>query len=402
MKKLLIILLIIILVPIGVLVALYFTVDSFHEMANNVLAKAPGFIGENFRSIPNDEDLQKDIEEISDYLLNAETDLAVDKLLITESNDEKIYQQLIKQMNRLDPNKTAKLLEEIRKNKLKESPIEATLEKIREEKEHEASLKADYISTLNLSSQMNEIKEILDENVDSYKKIVKVLELLPEQRVIEILSLLEKSDRDGIIKELDEETSQNYKKKIYERDQRMVDLKNIAKILEAKPAVELVEPLGLSSSYAPDEVICIFIEMGPKKTAEVLSKINNEVYTEEVMKNIRDRKILVDGVDTFTENLIEALNIYREYDDKMNELVSIYREVEEEEVAKTIRTLYWNTGVSKTYSLKNGEEIVISDEDLALDLLRSFPSKKIAGILSHLDNRIASDIFTKLALPKPE
>ncbi len=402
MKKIIIILLIVILVPLIALAGLYFTFSPFRDMANDILATVPGPIGDNFRNMPTDAEIQAQVEEVANYLLKSDKDRAVDKLLLAESHDRETYDLLIKHMNRLDPNKTAKLMEEIRKTKLKDSPIIATIDKIQEEEAEMNKMDADYISNLSLPSKVEAVRRILDEEINAHKRLAKIFENVSESSVVDVLSYLDEEDRNMILREVDKQKALEYKKKLYDKKERVSNLGSTARLLKAKPADELSSTIGTSSAYSQEELVQIYTTFGPKKAGEVLSKIDDQEFVDKLISDISDREVLMNGVDTFTENLIDALNIYKGYDDKMNELVSTYREMDDAKVAKTVKTLYWNTGISKTYSLNNGEEIVISDEDLALDLLRSFPPKKIASILSYLDNRIASDIFTKLALPETQ
>lgn len=392
----------VVIIPILVLTAIYFTVSPFRDMANEVLASIPGPIGEGFRNMPSDSEIQLQVEEVASYLLKTETDRAVDKLLLAESTDKSTYKLLVQQMNRLDPNRTSKLLEEIRKTKLKDSPIVATIDKIQEEEAEYNKMDAEYISNLSLSAQVQAIRSILDEEINAHRRVAKIFEGLSDTDVVSILSYLKSEDANMIIKELDKKKALDYKKKMYDKKEESVDMGSTAKLLKAKKASDLAEILGASSKYSEDQLVQIYSEFGAKKAGEVLAKIDNPEFLENLLAKIKDREFLNSGVDTLTENIIDSLNIYKDYDDKMNELVMTYREMDETRVANTVRTLYWNTGVSKTYDLKNGEKITISDEKLALDLLASFPPKKVAAILSHLDNRIASDIFTKLALPKTQ
>ncbi len=64
-----------------------------------------------------------------------------------------------------------------------------------------------------------------------------------------------------------------------------------------------------------------------------------------------------------------------------------------------VETLYWSSEQVKTYTLSNGEKIVIGDRDMVLEMLSGFDDKKNSKILSYVDQRLASEIFTKLALP---
>jgi Mg/Co/Ni transporter MgtE len=59
-----------------------------------------------------------------------------------------------------------------------------------------------------------------------------------------------------------------------------------------------------------------------------------------------------------------------------------------------------NASPSQVYTLDNGEIISISDEDLIMQILKSFPQDKIAAILSSLDQTLSSELTRKLTLPK--
>jgi restriction endonuclease S subunit len=65
-----------------------------------------------------------------------------------------------------------------------------------------------------------------------------------------------------------------------------------------------------------------------------------------------------------------------------------------------VKNMLLNASPSKVYELNNGEFITISDEDLILEILTSFPQDKIAAILSSLDQTLSSELTRKLVLPK--
>jgi len=65
-----------------------------------------------------------------------------------------------------------------------------------------------------------------------------------------------------------------------------------------------------------------------------------------------------------------------------------------------VKNMLLNASPSQVYDLDNGEMISISDEDLILQILKSFPQDKIAVILSSLDQTLSSELTRKLALPK--
>lgn len=400
MKKFLIALAIIIIVPILVFAALYTMVPSFQSGVVRTMANFPGPIGDYFKAIPSEEEVLKSITEVANYFLENEIEKVVDKLQLAEKHDKRSYDLLIKQMTRLEPNKTQKILAAIREAKLKKSPIAATMEKINEEELKMSKDDAEYISNLSDAKKVEEIKKILDSEVYAHKKIAKILESLSELEINTILSNLSSEDSAEIIKEMDKDKRLDIKKRLAREEERKEDLRNTAALLLVKKLDELVKLIGPSSKYSENELADIYIELGPKVSGRILATISNQEFTDKLVKKIRNAELLKKNEDLFTKDMIKSLNIFRKYDDNINELVRLYKNIEEEKVALMVKTLYWNTDKIKTYPLSNGEKITISDADMAIDLLRSFQSKKQAAILSHLDNRIASDIFTRLALPK--
>ena len=106
------------------------------------------------------------------------------------------------------------------------------------------------------------------------------------------------------------------------------------------------------------------------------------------------------GKDEITKDILKTLKIYKEFDDNVNELVTIYEKMKTDVVAVNIQTMMKNNSSPKIYTLDNGENIVITDEDLALAILSKFSNKKIGDILTTVDNALSSELTRKLALPK--
>jgi flagellar motility protein MotE (MotC chaperone) len=65
-----------------------------------------------------------------------------------------------------------------------------------------------------------------------------------------------------------------------------------------------------------------------------------------------------------------------------------------------IQRMIRNSTVPQLYELENGETIIISDEDIALELLSRFDPTRVGELLSNFDDTLASDISRKLTLPR--
>ncbi len=399
MKNIIIALVLLILLPAGLLFGAYTFYDPFADIVNETMAKLPGNMGSYFRSIPTEQDNASQLVSIAGYLLELDPKQAVDKLKLIENDDTEIFDSVIKSMIRLNPSRAERILEEKRRQSLKPNVIQSTLEQISQEQEENNKEKASLIEGLPISSRLDNFKRILDDQVDAYSYIATLLPLMKPDTFGDIVPFLAKEDVDKILAELDETTRLNIESYLSQKKEQQTNLFQTAQVLAGKPLTELARTLGSTETYTIDQLVSLYQSLGPKRAGEVLSKIDNDTFSFDLVNAIKAQQILTTGKDNFTSDLLKSLNIYKAYDDNINELVDIYNQLDESKTADIIRRLYWNTGQIKRYALQNGEEIALSDQQLALDLLKSFPPKKIASILSYLDNSISTEISTKLALP---
>ncbi len=399
MKKFLKILLIIILVPVVAIGVLYFFVAPVKEMTDDVLKYLPGSLGESFRNKPTSEEISAQVLEVANYILDYDDDRAVDKLQIQKSKDENTYNLLIKQMMKLNPNRASRLLELVRKSELTDSPLADTIDKIKKEKADDIKEESELISKLLDEEKINVIKGKIDDDLSGYDRVARIFENLAEEDVLMIMSYLSEADRDIIFDKMDKEKAYDYRTKLLAKLSAVKSAKEAADLLASKTPEELSTLIGVGSKYSETELADIYRYMGPKKSGLVLSKISNIDFRQNLIKTIKNREKLLNGEDKISEDLIFSLKIYSEYADNLRNLQRVYNEFDDKKISELIKTLYWGSDEKKTYTLSNGETIVISDKELAIELLKGFDDKKTAKILSNLDNRLSSEIFTKLALP---
>lgn len=399
MKNIMIAILLLVVLPIGVLFGLYSLYEPFTDAVNTTMAKLPGGLGGYFRSIPTEEDDAAQLVAIAGYLLELEPQQAVDKLKLIENEDAGSYDSVVKGMIRLNPGRSERILEEKRKQSLKPNVIQSTLEQISQEQSESYKEKAKVIEGLPLSARLETIERILEERVDAGTYLAELIKLMAPEAYGDLIPYLSKESVTKINNALDDTTKLAIENYVAQKNQEQTNLFQTAQILSGKPLKELTTTLGSTETYSLDELVSLYQSLGPKRAGKVLSKIDNDTFAFDLVNAIKAQQILNTGQDKFTTDLLKALNIYKAYDDNINELVGIYNQLEESKTADILKRLYWNTGQVKSYNLSNGEAISLTDQQLALDVLRSFPPKKIASILSYLDNSISTEISTKLALP---
>ncbi len=402
MKKFIIALLISILI-VGLFGALlYKTVAPFREVVATALSNVPGGIGEHFSALPTEEETEAQVLKVAAYLLTLSPERAVDKLNAIKSEDGAIYDRVVKAMLRSDPNKTEKFLNSVRESAFGENVLLGTLQKIDEEQEQLNADKANFILSLNRVSALDEIKSMLDESPLAAKSVAAVFKHMPDETVVDIVKRLRPTDVAAIYAEMPAKRALDLKAMAEKSTIGEQELLQTAALLATKDSEKLAMLLGNEDTYTIDQLATIYRVFGAKFGGEVLSHVKDDEFISKLANAIVDSQKLEGESDNFSDDLLKSLNIFREYDDNLVELVKIYNDVDERKVADIIRRLYWNSENVKTYALQNGESIEISDKRLAVDLLKSFSSKKIATILSYLDNSISTDISTKLALPDLE
>lgn len=399
MKNILIALVVFLVIPALVIWGLYSFSPEFKLMSNGILSQVPGSIGNYFNSIPTPQDDEKQLVTIANYLISLDQKQAVDKLNLIENDDPATYENVIRSMVRLDPTKTEKILEEKRRQSLKPNVVQSTLEQIGQEQIDDYKKQAAILQDLSLNDRIKAFQEMLTKRIDGFEYIAALATYMTPDKVGEVVPYLDSNSLKGIYAEMDETTSMAIKSYLSSQDKLKITLSHTAQILAGKPMDQLVSQLSSVDVYPLEELVAIFEVLGPKRSGEILAKVNDDAYLTSLVNGIKESQLLHLGVDNFTGDLLKSLNIYKSYDDNISELVNIYSQVDDKKTAEIIKRLYWNTGQIKRYALENGQEIVISDQQLALDLLQSFPAKKIASVLSYLDNSISTEISTKLALP---
>ncbi len=402
MKKVIIAIVLIILIPILILVGLYFMVKPFQEMADQMLVYAPFGIGESFANKIAAGDNGDQVAEIAVYLLELEQERAIDKLNVIKTDDKDTYDEVIKAMIRLSPNKTERLIKAIKSQKQGAGAIGNILSQIDEERAKEIKVKADFIATLDTIAAGEEIKIILDEDIDPHKTVAEIYQNLTAQKIVDINSRLFEADVAKIMSYLNDEQLNEVKALNQKQKAAKQNIRQQAELLKIKKAEELVTLIANTNTYTIEELAEIYQKIGAKLGGEVLALSGDSAFVNQLTTAIANDYLLAGKEDDFSKDLYKSLNIYKDYDDNLKELVRIYESVDDSKVADIVRRLYWNSDKVEDYSLDSGEVISISDKKLALDLLRSFPPEKIASILSRLDNNLSTEISTKIALPSLE
>ncbi len=393
-------LIILIVVPLLSSAVLYFLFPSFKASANSILSVLPGPVGSYFSNIPTEQEVNEKINGIAEYLLKVDVSRAVDKLALIKKDDSNMYDSIVRTMLRINPNETKTIIEALRTSSLSKDVATSTLEQIQKDQEADYSKKAKFLEGLSVNTAVEEINFLVGNSVNGYRDVAKTLEYMDPILAAKVMEKVDSDIFKKIINAMNEEKAALIRTEITNRKTNLLSLGNTAQILSSQDMKKLVDVLGNTNTYKIEELAVIFINLGPVKSGKVLSGVQDDKFVNEVISAIKTKRIEDTGKDEITKDILKTLKIYKEFDDNVNELVTIYEKMKTDKVAANIQLMMKNNSSPKTYTLDNGENIVITDEDLALNILSKFSNKKIGDILSTVDNALSSELTRKLALPK--
>lgn len=396
----LVVLLILFLTPLLALGALYFLNKDFNLNVNGLMSNMPGPVGTYFEKYPTRAEELEQIRKVSDFMLDLEESRAVDKLLILQKDDARAYDDVIKDMLRINPNKTKSILEGIRQATINKDALSNTVQGISDEQTEDLKAKAAYISSLSFNAAVGEVEAIIEDSINGHKNAAAVFEYIDDVKAVGILYQLDQLDRERILSALSDKKSMSIKNVYNGQQRRISDLVQIADVYGSEEPTKLIETIGNTETYSIDDLAVIYKNLGAMKAGEVLAKSDDEAFVFELVAKIKANELLVKNEDLLTPDLLKALKIFREFDDNVLELIDVYSKMDTTKVVEIVKNMLLNASPSKVYELNNGEFITISDEDLILEILTSFPQDKIAAILSSLDQTLSSELTRKLVLPK--
>lgn len=396
----LVVLLIMFLTPLLALGTLYFLNKDFKLSVNGIMSNIPGPVGTYFEKFPTRAEELDQIRVVSDYMLSLDESRAVDKLQILQKDDKRAYDDVIKDMLRINPNKTKNILEAIRLATVNKDALSNTVQGISTEQAADLKTQADYISGLPLTAGVDEVNKIIADSINGHKNAAAVFEYIDDKIAVNLLYQLDQVDRDKIFAALSDAKALSIRNAYSSQQRRKEDLVQIAGVYTSEAADTLINTIGDTSVYSLEDLAIIYKNLGAKKAGEVLAKSTNDAFVFDVIAKIKANELLDTGKDLLTPDILKSLKIYKGFDDNVKELINVYSKMDTTKVVSIVKNMLLNASPSKVYDLNNGDMITISDEDLILRILTSFPQDKIATILSSLDQTLSSELTRKLALPQ--
>lgn len=385
---------ILILTPILVLVGMYFLSHDFQLYANNALSSLPGGIGDYFASRPTRTDELQQVREVADFIMSLDDKRAMDKLKLIKSKDRRIYDDLVKEMVRLNPNRTKTIIESLRQSDTPDL-LNDVLSEINSERAEEIKAKSNSLAGLSDEVAKEEILRIV-QDLHGYEKVAEYIELMDVGKAMNILYRLASEDRNRILSLLTEAKAMAIRDAYSTFQKRNQALEQIASIMKR----ENIENVGKAfEEYSDEDKVVLLRKMGPRVAGRTLAFLNDSNLALDLISQVKTAETLENGKDEITGDMINSLKVYRDYADRIKELVDVYLKMDSSKVSQIVNDVVLNPEPPKIYRLNNGDNIEISNEDVLLEILRRFPEKRLAEVLSKLDDKLSAELTIRLALP---
>lgn len=377
-KIILVIIIVFILIPISTLTILYNTNSGFKSEANKYLRNMPGEIGGYFNQYPTNKESKDKILYISEHYNIIDSDAAADKLYIIKEDDEELYHQIIREMNKLSPDKTEVIIKKVRDIELRKNLLISVYDEINSAKENELLEDIKKIEGMDLLVAKNLILQYY--NDENFERINDIFDNISMDKAVDLTYYFEENIYDYILNNLENDRKTEINKGLIEKKLENEKLISKSQIYQVNNSTDAIEEIGNTDKYSYTQLAIIYLNLTIEKSGKILSQIEDKEFLENLFSEMRDIELLNDVLDSKTVKVASEIEKIKGYDEKINELVKIYQKMSSSAVSSII------------------EKMFNEDPELAVDLIGSMSDTKMAEILNYVDPGIANQISKELTL----
>lgn len=386
--------------PITIMSMLYFISDDFKYIANDYLSVMPGTLGQYFNNYPTREEKETQKIEVAEHLITLEPNSAADKLLIIQNSSMVLYGEIIELMDQMNTQRTEEIHEKLRERSIKDNVLVSTINQFRNDELNQIKQKSSYYENINAHDAATEINTNLLAEIVSYRELASIIEQMNEENAVRILNKLDEEVSENIISNIPNKGKKEMISDMIRKERiRRSQLISKAQIYNLENPDKLVPSLGSNAKYKNDELSLIYRNMDILNGGKILSKVEDEEFLHSLFEQLKKDEMFEKSQTSFTQELISATNIFREYEDRVNEFIDICTKMETQQIVELIGNLYNSVNAPQRHVINDNLSINISDRDLAISILGRLNPKLVADVLSNMDAVTASEISKSLALP---
>jgi len=375
------ILLLLMLIPIGILTMIYNTNEKFKVTTNEQLRQFPGFIGQYFNRYPTENEKNDKIKYIAKHYINLDKTTAADKLYIVKKSDEELYLDIIQVMKLESLNKTEDVIKQVRNIELRKDTLVSIYDEMESEKEEELAEEYKRFDKLNIDIAILEIKNNYLKDYNNFEKLISIFKNIKKEKLVNILFYIDINSKDTLLNriKIDDVSFHNeVQSMLIEKEKKHSKLQQIASMYEVMDSKLAFNDIGNTNKFSIDDLAVIYSYLEPKKSAEILINEDEPEFANQLFENIRALEELNGLTKSITVDITDELTKLNDYNNKKQELISIYEKMNSSEAAKLI------------------EKMFITDPDIVIDVLMGIKKAKVSEILNNIETRKAIEISKRI------
>ena len=394
-----ILIMIFIIIPIAIVSILYFNNKTFKSKANNLLGRLPGTMGAYFSSSPIGPGDEGKKQDLADYYISLEPSSAADKLYIMKKEDGKLYSEIIKLMNSKSSSKTEEIIKLVRNLELRKDLLTSIHDEIQNEKENFIVDEVARLENQELSTTINEIEDRMENDEGFKENLPMIINMMKEENVTNILYYIDEGVKNEILNTLDEKKRGNIESKLLAKKTEQNRLEDLASLYEVKPVEVALDEIGNTKDFTIEELGVIYKNLSVLKTAEILSKIDDDNFIEELFKSIRKEEELNGEKTSITTDISKSIQFITEYNKKIDDLVIVYEKMGADKAAKIVENMMGNNKTVTALEINSEPVFEISDATIITDVLSRMRNKTLSNIMNYMSTDKATTLTQMLARP---
>ncbi len=396
LKTIIIVVVIILLVPILTVSILYITSENFKQSTNNVLSALPGPAGNYFRSFPSPEDQDLLKQQIAKHYITMDVDRIVDKLLVIKAEDEELYSDLLFTMNRENPRKMSDVTEKLQLALINDDTMLRILDEVEQEQLDRSSEISSYLNSLNKPAGINELKRMIERGEIKDEELGALFQQLTVDTGAFYLRYLDDSLVQQIRNRIPGSVIETLDKEITRQLNHDRDLILRAQLYERRRTEELVPLLTTEDVHPLVDLAFIYHQMSLDKAGKVLARSESQEFIQGLTSEMMMVESLLETREDKTTHVAEALSLYQEYNQKVQELAGVYQRMELGELAPLVERMIVSNTIVTQHVFSPEEQIFITEEQLVVDTLNQMKPALISELLGQLSTPRAALLSQKL------
>ncbi|MCF6460545.1 hypothetical protein [Clostridium sp. Cult3] len=390
---------VLVVIPLLILTFRYFNNKSFKNKVNNLLGKLPGAVGEHFTLSSNDVDGEYKKNYLANYFSSLDNEAAADKLYIIKKEDEKLYAEIIRIMNSNSSSKTGEIITLVRNREQRKNLLSSIYDEIKMEEESMFFDEINRLENQDLLITINEITNRIEEDKEFKDNLTEIFSLMNEDKVADILYYLDEPKKDEILYSLSGNKKANVESKLLDKRTQYIKLGDLARLYEVKPAETAVEEIGSTENYKIDELGTIYRNLSVLKSAEILSKVDDDDFIQELFNAIRKQEELIGSEESIAAEISKSIQFMTEYNKKVDDLVLVYEKMSPNKVAKIVERMMENDNTVTQLEIFAEPVYEISDATIVVDVLSRMGKKTLSNVMNYVSTDKASTLTQMLVRP---